>query len=227
MESGCNAAEARNLRCRAVSLPSTPPVAALEAAPLSKREYTPRPRRYTGGPEIRENAAIAATNRCCSSTLTGSSRCSASPTDERPPGTWQLIEGIPHFLSSTAAEHLHDLARSFELVWCSGWEERADEHLPTLLGVPALPHLSFERNPGRGAARTGSSPPSTPTPANRPLAWIDDALDDACEAWAAARAAPTLLVRTDPATGLTAEHVAELDAWAARIAGPAATPAHG
>jgi hypothetical protein len=53
---------------------------------------------------------------------------------------------------------------------------------------------------------------------SRPLAWIDDAHDDDCRAWAAARAAPTLLVTTDPAVGLTAEHGETLRAWADRQA---------
>ena len=48
--------------------------------------------------------------------------------------------------------HLHDLAEWFDLVWCSGWEEKADEHLPALLGAPSLPHLRFDRNPGRAHA---------------------------------------------------------------------------
>ena len=63
------------------------------------------------------------------------------------------IEGIPHFLSSTAAAHLLGLAEDFDLVWASGWEERADEHLPRLLGLPrGLPFLRFERSPGRSNA---------------------------------------------------------------------------
>ena len=47
-----------------------------------------------------------------------------------------------------------------------------------------------------------------------PLAWIDDAFDPSCDAWAAARDAPTLLVRTEPATGLAQEHVTRLESWA-------------
>ena len=45
------------------------------------------------------------------------------------------------------------------------------------------------------------------------MAWIDDAHDDACRSWAAARAAPTLLVTTDPAVGLTEVEVEQLLAW--------------
>jgi len=134
-----------------------------------------------------------------------------------PPGSWHNVEGIGHFLSSTAAEHLHDLAEWFDLVWCSGWEEKADEHLPAILGAPSLPHLSFERNPGRGHAHWKLAAIEKHV-GDRPVAWIDDALDEACENWAALREAPTLLVRTDPATGLAAEHVEVLRGWASSLA---------
>ncbi|MCW2967132.1 MAG: hypothetical protein JWM71_904 [Solirubrobacteraceae bacterium] len=137
--------------------------------------------------------------------------------DERPPGSWHIVEGIAHFLSSTAAAHLHELAQSFDPVWCSGWEERADENLPVLLGAPVLPHLSFDRNPGRGHAHWKLAAIEAHV-GDRPLAWIDDALDDACEQWAAQRAAPTLLVRTDPRVGLTADQVSQLHVWAGSVA---------
>jgi hypothetical protein len=53
----------------------------------------------------------------------------------------------------------------------------------------------------------------------RPAAWIDDSLDEQCRAWARARAkrAPTLLVETDPAAGLTDDRVDQLLAWAASL----------
>jgi hypothetical protein len=137
--------------------------------------------------------------------------------NERPAGSWHSVEGIAHFLSSTAAEHLQELAQVFDPVWCSGWEEKASEHLPSLLGVPALPHLSFERNPGRLNAHWKLAAIDAHA-ADRPLAWVDDALDERVEAWAQRRPAATLLVRTDPAVGLTADQVAQLRAWAASVA---------
>ena len=133
-------------------------------------------------------------------------------------GSFHSIEGIPHFLSSTAAGHLLDLAGLYDLVWCSGWEERADEHLPHLLGLPArLPHLSFDRDVG---GRTRHSRAHWKLEAidtyagTRPLAWIDDAHDDACRAWAQERPSPTLLVATEPAVGLTAPEAQALADWA-------------
>jgi hypothetical protein len=48
----------------------------------------------------------------------------------------------------------------------------------------------------------------------RPAAWVDDAFSDDCHAWAARRGAPTLLLGTQPAVGLTAADVERLLAWA-------------
>jgi Swiss Army Knife RNA repair-like protein len=134
-------------------------------------------------------------------------------------GSFHAIEGIPHFLSATAAAHLLALAESFELVWASGWEERADEHLPHLLGLPAgLPFLRFSRSVGRANAHWKLDAIDAHA-AGRPLAWIDDALNDECHQWAAARAAPTLLVQTEPTRGLTEREALVLEDWARSLAG--------
>jgi hypothetical protein len=130
-----------------------------------------------------------------------------------PPGTFQLVDGVLHFLSAGAGNHLLALSERFELVWASGWEEKANDHLPHVLAVPReLPFLSFDRNLGRGHWKLDAI--DTYAGPRRPVAWIDDAHDDACRAWAARRGAPTLLVATAPAIGLTGDHVARLLAWA-------------
>ena len=131
----------------------------------------------------------------------------------RPEGSWHLIDGIAHFLSSAACTHLQRLGEWFDPVWCSGWEEKADEHLPSLLGVPSFPHLSFDQNPGRSNGHWKLAAIDAHA-GERPVAWVDDALDERCEQWAATRPAPTLLMRTDPAVGLTDDGVEELVRWA-------------
>jgi hypothetical protein len=152
------------------------------------------------------------------------------PPHTPPEGSLHFIDGIPHFLSATAARHLLALVSLFELVWCSGWEEKADEHLPHLLGLPpGLPHLSFERRSDAGDARdvgaTGAAAGKSIRghwkldaidvyAGARPLAWIDDCIDAACHTWAQARDAPTLLVQTSPELGLTELEAARLGAWA-------------
>ncbi|HEY4450822.1 MAG TPA: HAD domain-containing protein [Solirubrobacteraceae bacterium] len=135
-------------------------------------------------------------------------------------GSFHSIEGIPHFLSATAAAHLLVLAGAFELVWASGWEERANEHLPHLLDVPpALPFLRFARAVGRANAHWKLDAIDAYA-AGRALAWIDDAFNPACHAWAQARPAPTLLVQTEPERGLTATEAGVLEEWARGLATP-------
>jgi HAD domain in Swiss Army Knife RNA repair proteins len=150
-------------------------------------------------------------------------------------GSFHSIEGMPHFLSSTAAAHLLSLAPLFDLVWASGWEERANEHLPHLLGLPErLPFLRFPRDAAVAGAggmppAVGSSGPQTTLAhwklqsidsyaGQRPLAWIDDAFNPACHDWAAGRAAATLLVQTEPEHGLTSREAQLLEQWARELA---------
>jgi hypothetical protein len=146
--------------------------------------------------------------------------------DTRPPGRFAVVDGIPHFLSTRAADHLLDLRSSFELVWCSGWEEKADEHLPGLLGVPGgLPHLSFDRGRADVSTRAHWKLAAIEEFAgDRPLAWVDDAFNDACWTWARERAAPTLLVATGPADGLLEEHADALRGFAEGLAAAAPRP---
>jgi hypothetical protein len=51
--------------------------------------------------------------------------------------------------------------------------------------------------------------------AGRPLAWIDDSMDEECREWARSRGAPTLLIETESPVGLTDEHVEQLLGWEA------------
>jgi hypothetical protein len=141
----------------------------------------------------------------------------------RPPaGRYALVDGTMHFLSATAAALIAELARTFELVWCTGWEEKADEHLPLQLGLPrGLAHLTFATAGTASAQRHWKLDAIDAfAGARRPLAWIDDAHDDSCRQWAADRAGPTLLVVTDPAIGITEAHVHALSVWAESLGSP-------
>jgi hypothetical protein len=129
-----------------------------------------------------------------------------------------LLDGVPHLLSDQAAVALRALDGAFEFVWCTGWEERAEEHLPQLLDLGGgWPHLHFDRSRGPGHSTEGHwklAAIDAYAGAERPLAWIDDAHDGACTRWATARPGATLLVTTDAAVGLTSTHAAALSAWA-------------
>jgi hypothetical protein len=134
-----------------------------------------------------------------------------------PPGRMHSIEGIPHCIGHGAAAHLARLAGRYELVWATGWEEKANEHLVSVLELPGdLPSLSFD-----GRAVFGSShwklEAMEEYAGQRPVAWIDDNLDGRCRTWARRRAAPTLLVETERGTGITAAHVDVLLRWADEV----------
>ncbi len=138
-------------------------------------------------------------------------------------GSLHSDDGTLHFLSSAAAAHLLELSALFDLVWASGWEERANEHLPHLLGLPGdIPFLRFTRMTGPPPHRSNAHWKLEAIEAyagGRALAWIDDALTPDCYAWADARAAPTLLVQTDPEHGLTEREARRLASWAGALHG--------
>ncbi len=132
---------------------------------------------------------------------------------EEVPGRFHLIDGVAHCIADGAGPRLLRLAEHYELVWATGWEERANEHLPLLLGLPAdLPALTFG-----GRARFGTAHWKLDAldeyAGDRPLAWIDDSLDPSCHEWAESRTAPTLLVPTVSDVGLTDSQVDTLLGW--------------
>jgi hypothetical protein len=135
------------------------------------------------------------------------------------PGPFHWVDGIVHCIPTDVGPRLERLAGDFELVWATGWEEKANEYLPHILGLSAsdLPVLTFD-----GRAVFGSSHWKLDAideyAGDRPAAWVDDNLDETCERWAEDREAPTLLVRTDPPTGITDDHVTLLLGWAADLA---------
>jgi hypothetical protein len=135
------------------------------------------------------------------------------PLDEVP-GNFHLIDGVAHCIAEGVGPRLMRLADDFEMVWATGWEDRANDHLPHLLGLPDdLPTLTFG-----GRARFGTAHWKLDAldefAQSRALAWIDDSLDESCHAWAAARSAPTLLVPTASDVGLTEAQVDAILDWA-------------
>jgi hypothetical protein len=141
-----------------------------------------------------------------------------------PAGQWQMVDGIAHLLSAVAGEHLRRLSGSFELVWCTGWEEKANDYLPLALGLAGpLPHLSFADATPQVAGHWKLETIDRYAGPDRPVAWIDDAHDHRCRRWARERPGATLLISTNPAAGLTDEHVSRLLAWASAL-GKASAP---
>jgi hypothetical protein len=133
-----------------------------------------------------------------------------------PPGKWQIVDGVAHLLSATAGEHLRRLAGAYELAWCTGWEEKANEYLPHALELPErFPHISLASTVPTVQGHWKLDAIDRYAGPDRPVAWIDDAHEERCQAWAEARPGPTLLITTDPPSGITEAHVEVLLRWAA------------
>lgn len=129
------------------------------------------------------------------------------------PGELTMVEGILHCISLPAGDRLRRLAEHYDLVWATGWEDRANDHLPSLLGLPAeLPVLRFGGSAVFGTAHWKVDAIDRYA-GDRALAWIDDNIDETCTEWAARREAPTLLVPTESDKGLEEGHVEALVAW--------------
>jgi hypothetical protein len=131
---------------------------------------------------------------------------------------FELIDGMVHCISMAAGERLRRLSNFYDLVWATGWEDRANDSLAPLLGLPELPYLTFD-----GAARFGSAHwklgPLDDYAGRRALAWVDDSFDESCYEWARKRDAPTLLVPTKSPLGLEEAQTDALVAWARNLAG--------
>jgi hypothetical protein len=120
-------------------------------------------------------------------------------------------------LAEIHGEWLRDLAGVFDLVWATGWQHKADELIAPKLGLPRLPVIEFEF-PGAPFQPFVKVPWIDRFVGDRALAWIDDMITPEAEAWAAGRAAPTLLVAIDPAIGLSEDVVDDLKDWASGFA---------
>jgi hypothetical protein len=143
-----------------------------------------------------------------------------SPGSGSLPGPLHWIDGVAHCIPDDVGARLGTLAERFELVWATGWEERANEHLPFILKLPFrdLPSLAFEGRAVFGSAHWKVDAINEYA-GDRAAAWVDDNLDETCIAWAEGRDAPTLLVETSSAEGLTDEHVSQLLSWADQLEG--------
>lgn len=137
------------------------------------------------------------------------------PSSDPPPGSFHFVDGVMHCINESCGPRLTRLSERYELVWATGWEEKANEYLPYLLRleVPELPVIRFGDDAVFGSAhwKVGAIDEYA---RGRPAAWVDDFLDEECERWAAGRDEPTLLVRTESHTGLTDELVEGLLDWA-------------
>lgn len=144
---------------------------------------------------------------------------------------FELIDGTPHCISIAAAERIRRLSEHFELVWATGWQDRANDRLSLITGIGPLPVIEFDahRKAGSAAETTAAHWKLSAIDSfcgDRPLAWIDDSFDESCYSWAETRenrGAPTLLVPTDPEIGFEEAQASATADWAKSLNAPDVT----
>ena len=121
----------------------------------------------------------------------------------------------------------------FEIVWCTGWEDKANEFIAPAHGLPELEVIRFDYSRPElqdleswdGDEECFSWKLSwihrwLREQGEPAVAWLDDQLEDDAYRWAAKRNSqvhPTLLVKTQETVGLTARHTHRLLQWAAGL----------
>jgi hypothetical protein len=129
---------------------------------------------------------------------------------------YSFFPGERVLLSAAHGDLLRKLAGSFELVWATAWEHKANRLICPVIGLPLLPVIGF---PLGGRDRLFRKLPAViDSVGDRPVAWIDDDHRPDHFLWARQRGVPTLLVEIDPAEGFNAQVAVRLAEWAATLA---------
>lgn len=126
----------------------------------------------------------------------------------------------PHRLRADHGAWLLELSEIYDLVWASAWGIVAHEKLSAILHLHQFPYVPMPDIPFAPADKV---PAIDRYVEDKAVAWIDDLIVEETLAWATSRKAPTLLVQTDPATGMTRDHVDQLLAWASALSRPEGT----
>jgi hypothetical protein len=99
----------------------------------------------------------------------------------------------------------------FDVIWATGWNDNANRLLAPILRIRPLPVLAMPPAPFPPDAKVRLIASYAGT---RGAVWIDDAHTPEARACGQARRAPTRLIATDPAVGLTRANVRQALGWA-------------
>jgi hypothetical protein len=109
-----------------------------------------------------------------------------------------------------------------ELVWATYWRDHANQWIAPRVGLPSLRFVPIPPYPnaddGAGPTLGGWKARSVAAWAGpRPFVWFEDEPDVANSLAALTDIGPHLVVRVDPAVGLTAKHIGMARDWLSRL----------
>lgn len=110
---------------------------------------------------------------------------------------------------------LRRAAETFDLAWATTWQYDANQpRFRGVFGLPVLPVATFDFG-----STVSKVPGVLAFAADRPFVWIDDELDDGEVAWLdREHRLPHLVIPTEPAEGLTDDHLDRAASWAQALA---------
>ena len=133
---------------------------------------------------------------------------------QTPEGFWTPSEFPWISVSDKNIERIKRLSESFELIWCTGWLDRANDVISPLHHLPDLPVVPVDYCASGCHWKINAIEEFV---GSEPFAFIDDEITRDAIEWAKKRTdegSPTLFVRTNPVIGMTDEHVERLLSWA-------------
>lgn len=116
---------------------------------------------------------------------------------------------------------LFELTEDFIPVWCTMWNDEANEYMAPLLELPHLAVIpcSYQDAP-ESIYHVKVHSIRTHVPKGRAIAWVDDEIGSSDFSWASRRDrlhGPTKLIKTDERVGLLRHHVEKLSGWAKEV----------
>lgn len=112
---------------------------------------------------------------------------------------------------------LRRLMKDFDLVWCTTHD--ANGYVGPAHGIEPRPAIDLSATPCPPGPRghTWKLPRVLEFVGDRPLAWVDDDLEDDAFEWARERNAPTHLAKVERESGFTSATLSELDEFVRRL----------
>jgi hypothetical protein len=112
---------------------------------------------------------------------------------------------------------LRRLMQHFDLVWCTTHD--ANGYVGPAHGIEPRPEIDLSTTPCPPGPRDTcwKLPRVIEFVGDRPLAWVDDDLEDDAFEWARDRGSPTHLAKMQREVGITGDTVSELEDFAARL----------
>jgi hypothetical protein len=130
------------------------------------------------------------------------------------PDNYTVHDEYPYFAYNPAIGNpVRKLLEKADGYYISLWRENCHQHIGKTLLLPELDWINDDPFRPRAGEFSERSLAINGLFGDRPVAWIDDEIDERDHRWAEQRSAPTLLMPTDEDIGLTVRQAGLIESW--------------